>query len=43
MLTLAIAMFVVLGLALIFILRGGEQSLPKGDGIKDLVDRRKPK
>lgn len=43
MLWIAVALFVVLGLGLVFVLRGGEKSLPKGDGIKDLVDRRKPK
>lgn len=43
MLWLAVALFIVLGLGLIFVLRGGEKSLPTGEGIKDLVDRRKPK
>jgi hypothetical protein len=45
MLRLAVALLVVLGLALVFILRGGEKSLTSGDGssrLKGLLDRRKP-
>jgi hypothetical protein len=46
MLWLAVAIFVVLGLALIFVLRGGEKSLASESGgssrLKGLLDRRKP-